>query len=639
MRNYSNIPDYLKECGLFCFADSNKVPINPRTYGNAMPNNPDTFSSYEYAVSNIKDGYHLGIGLFNVLCGIDIDDCVTDGALSSTALDIIHTVNSYTEYSVSGNGIHILFLCKNHSFNKDKYYTKKSKQALTKDGINGIKSLEVYFPGATNRYLTVTGNTIIKNIVSVDYSVIEGMLDKYMLKPKKETQPQDRVQFQESATADIQYALAHDSTLAMLWHSLPSGHGGNESETDLALMNKLAYWCNGDADAMNDAFVSSPYFQQKDREHKRKWERDDYRLSTIGMAIEGVSKQAYDYQVQRSVSPMKQETVPQESIDIESHKLKKLFKDFCTYVGTEEQHTIVPTGFPCLDKFIGGGLYPKLYTINAMPSLGKTTFTLQVADNIARSGYDVIVFSLEMANEDLIARSISRGTFLISPSKAKSENEVINGAWYKDYTQEEIEIINKAQADYFNACAEHISIYDGKQTAKDIRNIVKQYIEQTGNKPVVIVDYLQIITPDSTMLKTERRTQVINDVDILNSIKREYKCPVIVISSVSRGNYYTEMGMDSGKESGEIEYTADCCINLSYDVSAWYKDKNGFEKKTDKDTMELKIRKAQKEIPRHILLSLEKNRGGEIGKQVAYRYYPKYNVFIEDTVATEEKNK
>lgn len=70
------------------------------------------------------------------------------------------------------------------------------------------------------------------------------------------------------------------------------------------------------------------------------------------------------------------------------------------------------TGFYSLDNTLDGGLYEGLYIIGAITSLGKTTLALQIADQIADSGRDVLIFSLEMARTELMSKSISRLTLL-----------------------------------------------------------------------------------------------------------------------------------------------------------------------------------------------------------------------------------
>jgi len=67
----------------------------------------------------------------------------------------------------------------------------------------------------------------------------------------------------------------------------------------------------------------------------------------------------------------------------------------------------IKTGFGELDAALDGGLYEGLYIVGAISSLGKTTFVLQLADQIAQRGHDVLIFSLEMSRFELMAKSIS----------------------------------------------------------------------------------------------------------------------------------------------------------------------------------------------------------------------------------------
>ncbi|MCL2355466.1 MAG: DnaB helicase C-terminal domain-containing protein, partial [Oscillospiraceae bacterium] len=75
------------------------------------------------------------------------------------------------------------------------------------------------------------------------------------------------------------------------------------------------------------------------------------------------------------------------------------------FLGTVEAPAI-PTGFKNLDDALDGGLREGLYVLGAVPSLGKTTFALQIADYIAKQGRDVLIYSLEMTKIRLTARSI-----------------------------------------------------------------------------------------------------------------------------------------------------------------------------------------------------------------------------------------
>jgi hypothetical protein len=73
-----------------------------------------------------------------------------------------------------------------------------------------------------------------------------------------------------------------DKVFAALWEG--GRRCGNESADDIALMNKLAYWLSADPGAMVRAFLTSPYFRQKDEAHKRKCQRADYLPNTARKA-------------------------------------------------------------------------------------------------------------------------------------------------------------------------------------------------------------------------------------------------------------------------------------------------------------------------------------------------------------------
>ena len=84
----------------------------------------------------------------------------------------------------------------------------------------------------------------------------------------------------------------------------------------------------------------------------------------------------------------------------------------------EEETTVMSTGFFKLDHYLNGGLHEGLICIGAGSSMGKTTFVLQLCDNIAKKGlYDVLFLSLEMGRKELIAKSLSRLTYTIAEEK------------------------------------------------------------------------------------------------------------------------------------------------------------------------------------------------------------------------------
>ena len=238
-----------------------------------------------------------------------------------------------------------------------------------------------------------------------------------------------------------------------------------------------------------------------------------------------------------------------------------LFENFIDGIADSVNTEVVPTGFKALDNILDGGLYEGLYVIGAISSLGKTTFALQMADQIAEQGHEVLIFSLEMSRNELMAKSVSRNTLkrIISESgsgeviNAKTTREILTGKRYAHYSQIEKELIKGAMNDY-QGIAKNIYIREGMGdvTVDTIVEQVREHISTGKKPPVVIVDYLQILLPHHNGGTDKSNT----DYAILNfkRLSRDYKIPVIVISSFNRENYSNRVSMQAFKESGAIEY-------------------------------------------------------------------------------------
>lgn len=305
----------------------------------------------------------------------------------------------------------------------------------------------------------------------------------------------------------------------------------------------------------------------------------------------------------------------------------------------------VGTGFPELDKNLYGGLHEGLYIIGAISSLGKTTFSLQLADQVAKSGNDVIFFSLEMSKHEIIAKSISRYTYeiagerVVAPSfkrVAKDTQHILNGRRYSEYAEVEKQTIREAIEKYENQVAPNLYIYEGRYkgerlTAEHIRQIVANHIEATGKKPLIIIDYLQILAPANDRSTDKQATD--ENVFCLKEISRDYNIPVFAISSFNRENYTAPVSMQSFKESGAIEYSSDILFGLQY-AGMEYLPGEGAEK--DKKRAERirtlidsnYIKKRNKE-PVKIELKCLKNRNG-YQFSIVFDMINAYNYFAEE---------
>lgn len=289
----------------------------------------------------------------------------------------------------------------------------------------------------------------------------------------------------------------------------------------------------------------------------------------------------------------------------------------------------ISTGFIGLDEALGGGVYEGLYVLGAISSLGKTTFTLQLADQMANQGEDVLIFSLEMARTELMAKSISRNTFIycqennIRSGCAKTTRGITDGARWEGYSAQEKDVISKS-VEAYREYADGIYIHEGIGNigTQYINSIINLHKDRTGNKPVVIIDYLQLLAPSDPRLSDKQNTD--KNILELKRLSREHKIPIIAISSFNRESYkssaggYGRVSVSDFKESGAIEYSADVLIGLEFQ-SAGTRDYNEKE--------------AKQKDPREIRLVIMKNRNYKAWEEVNYYYYPMFNYYQEETPA------
>ena len=343
--------------------------------------------------------------------------------------------------------------------------------------------------------------------------------------------------------------------------------------------------------------------------------------------------------------------------ELENYKKKStgyLLNAFLENIETNKREPI-PTGYNRLDCILNGGLVGGLYGIGAISSLGKTTFILQMSDQIAQGGKDVLIFSLEMKKETLISKSLSRIMYQRAGSPELTENyepipfkgkrnkpketevlssqEIVQGCKYgtiegdlnrTEVSPAEKEALERAITDY-KRYGEHLYIFEPQDvkkysyglTIKQIEATVHEHISITGNTPVVIVDYLQLIQPKDDKGNDKSNTDF--TIHGLKAIADTYNTPVIAISSFNRNSYNAPVNLASFKESGGIEYSCDVLIGLQYKLN--FKESKGA---SPEDLLE-----AKKKTISNVQAVILKNRNGQTGAIINYKFTGKYNTFTE----------
>ncbi|HFJ9284827.1 TPA: phage/plasmid primase, P4 family [Bacillus toyonensis] len=256
----------------------------------AQSNNKRSWSTFPTIIKFYEQGDYDGIGFMfskdDPFIGIDIDHCIQEGALTSLAEDIIETVNSYTEYSPSGDGIHII---------------AKGKLPLKGPGTgrkNVDVGLEVYRHG---RYFTFTGDCLDRVPVEDRTDELKVLFEKYLKEKPKPEKRQSTTSFEREDITSLTNAelweRMFDSKSGAAIKDLFQGMliNGDHSSTDMALCNHLAFWTDKDGAKMDSMFRESSLLREKwDKPHSS--DGRTYGQMTIDTAILSTPSTIADYE-------------------------------------------------------------------------------------------------------------------------------------------------------------------------------------------------------------------------------------------------------------------------------------------------------------------------------------------------------
>jgi replicative DNA helicase len=234
--------------------------------------------------------------------------------------------------------------------------------------------------------------------------------------------------------------------------------------------------------------------------------------------------------------------------------LMEVFERVESLYNQRGQTTGIPSGFPDLDKMTSGFQRNDLIIVAARPSVGKTAFALNIAQNVAvRSKQVVAIFSLEMSASQLVQRIICAEA---NVDAGRMRNGQLEG---DDWEKLTMAIGTLSEAEIFIDDTPAISV-------AEIRAKCRRLKKEKG-LGIVLVDYLQLISGRSK--SGENRQQEVSEISrTLKQIARELEVPVIALSQLSRSveqrNDKKPMLSDL-RESGSIEQDADIVAFLYRD--------------------------------------------------------------------------
>jgi putative DNA primase/helicase len=260
-----------------------KEPYNARTGDRASTTNPKTWSSFDQAVAAATKRGHQHIGfVFSTgddYVGIDVDHCRDQetGTVDERALLIVRTLDSYTEVSSSGTGLHII--------------VKGSLPAEGRVGTFEGMKVEIYPDG---RHFVMTGHQLDGTPPTINqrtralrfvHAAVCGGKAKVEPKATRASQPVD---LDDRELLERMFAAKNGAEIRALWDGSTAAHGNDSSSADQALCNHLAFWAGRDAARMDRLFRQSGLYRDKWDKPARKGET--YGAGTIRVAIEGCNE-------------------------------------------------------------------------------------------------------------------------------------------------------------------------------------------------------------------------------------------------------------------------------------------------------------------------------------------------------------
>jgi len=383
----ANIPQTLKHLRRWILwrlerRDGAQTKVPYRTDGvKASSTNPEDWTDFATACRAFDPARYNGLGFVltkedDIVC-IDLDECIgEDGKICDEAMNIVKIMNSWTEVSQSGKGLHI--------FVRGTKTTDKCKATP-----RTFKAIEVYDSG---RYIALTGNHFQGTPLEImeRQGTLKAICDLYF--PKEESTPAQTIKPHNDSLTDekiidlCRRANNAPKFVALFDYGDTSGYNGDESRADAALACMLAFWTK-------DAAQIERLMNKSALARREKWrEREDYRRLTIQNAL-SLSREHYEPKhnemarneaaaTDHSPNPLDkhplQTLTPQPQTQTEPQTEAFIEKTFSSRL---HEAKAKPPITPLFDMF---WLKGELAFMFGSTGIGKSILAVQIADAIAK---------------------------------------------------------------------------------------------------------------------------------------------------------------------------------------------------------------------------------------------------------------
>jgi replicative DNA helicase len=286
--------------------------------------------------------------------------------------------------------------------------------------------------------------------------------------------------------------------------------------------------------------------------------------------------------------------------------------------GAHAAARVWPTGFDVLDRNLAGGFRSgELILLAGAQGLGKTTWALQAARNVARSGRSVLFFSFEHDAQTMLIRLVALEAGFIADTEAPTVAQI--RAAFEDLTgprgtvADRLDEAGKGGAQGIEAVesyADHMVLHrstGSRTTLETITDAIEEVRHQTGQLPIVFVDYLQKVKVSNGPSAEEDRVTMV--VEGLKDLALDVDIPVVAIVAADKA------GLEAGKRmrvnnlrgSSALAYEADTVLilNNKFDVVA-------------RHHLVYNLGSAER-FKQWVVLSIEKNRSGKDGIDLEFK--------------------